>query len=96
MNNPWEVSVEDTPGTPIPGWAKMSSTDSVTTFLAFTAEKKEAQKMCYIVVSICWQMVWQIKYCTGNYFALDNMNTLLVRYWIQFVLQRVQGQKYQK
>ena len=29
------MSVDDTPGTPIPGCAKMSSTDRVTTFFAF-------------------------------------------------------------
>ena len=41
MKRPWFVSVEDTPGTPMPGWAKTSSTDKVTTFLALTAIKQE-------------------------------------------------------
>ena len=35
INNPCFVSVDDTPGTPIPGCAKISSTDSVTTFFAY-------------------------------------------------------------
>ena len=35
MKRPCLVSVDDTPGTPIPGCAKMSSTDRVTTFFAF-------------------------------------------------------------
>ena len=35
MNNPCFVSVDDTPGTPMPGCAKISSTDRVTTFFAF-------------------------------------------------------------
>ena len=35
IKRPCLVSVDDTPGTPIPGCAKMSSTDRVTTFFAF-------------------------------------------------------------
>jgi hypothetical protein len=38
--NDWNWT-EETPGTPMPGWAKMSSTDKVTTFLALTAETSD-------------------------------------------------------
>ncbi len=40
-HKPWFVSVDETPGTPMPGWAKVPSTANVTTFLAFTAEWRE-------------------------------------------------------
>ena len=41
MNKPCFVSVDETPGTPIPGWAKMSSTDNVTTFFAYVTNIKK-------------------------------------------------------
>ena len=44
MNKPCLVSVDETPGTPIPGWANISSTDSVTTFLALIIKYRKIKR----------------------------------------------------
>ena len=74
IKRPCLVSVDDTPGTPIPGCAKMSSTDRVTTFFAFVLMiKMDVLRICTLMAVftyyVCfWNITIYYPYLNRVYF----------------------------